>query len=44
MEIKLKNSYPSIHGLPVIHSVETDIFDFIRDYCCCFCSMDFKDS
>ncbi|MEO8514253.1 MAG: hypothetical protein ABI543_11875 [Ignavibacteria bacterium] len=45
MVIKLKNSYPSIHELPVIHSVETDIFDltyymkcmectFCKDQCC----------
>ncbi len=45
MVIKLKNSYPSIHSLPVIHSVDTDIFDityfmkcmecnFCKDQCC----------
>lgn len=40
MVIKLKNSYPSIHGLPVIHSVETDIFDltyFMKCMECTFC-------
>ena len=45
MEIKLKNSYPSIHKLPVIHGVDTDIFEityfmkcmecnFCKDQCC----------
>ncbi len=40
MVIKLKNSYPSIHGLPVIHSVDTDIFDityFMKCMECTFC-------
>lgn len=47
MVIKLKNSYPCIHGLPVIHSVDTDIFQltyfmhcmqctFCNDQCCFF--------
>ena len=41
MIIKLKKSYSSIHGLPVIHSVDTEIF--IRTYymhCmqCIFCN------
>lgn len=45
MVIRLKNSYTSIHGLPVIHSVDTDIFEmtyymhcmdctFCNDQCC----------
>jgi len=45
MEIKLKNSYPSIHKLPVIHGVDSDIFEvtyfmkcmecnFCKDQCC----------
>jgi Fe-S-cluster containining protein len=45
MVIRLKNSYPSIHGLPVIHSVDTNIFlityymhclqcTFCKDECC----------
>lgn len=40
MVIRLKNSYPSIHGLPIIHSVETDIFDvtyFMKCMECTFC-------
>lgn len=40
MIIKLKKSYPSIHGLPVIHSVDTDIFDltyFMKCMECTFC-------
>lgn len=40
MIIKLKNSYPSIHALPVIHSVDTDIFDityFMKCMECTFC-------
>jgi Fe-S-cluster containining protein len=40
MVIKLKNSYASIHGLPVIHSVDTDIFDityFMKCMECTFC-------
>ena len=40
MEIKLKNSYPSIQKLPVIHSVETDIFEvtyFMKCMECTFC-------
>lgn len=40
MVIKLKNSYTSIHGLPVIHSVDTDIFDytyFMKCMECTFC-------
>lgn len=40
MVIKLKNSYPSIHGLPVIHSVDTDIFEytyFMKCMECTFC-------
>lgn len=47
MVIKLKNSYPCIHGLPVIHSVDTDIFQityymhcmqctFCKDECCSY--------
>ena len=47
MVIKLKNSYPCIHGLPVIHSVDTDIFQityymhcmqctFCNDQCCSY--------
>ena len=47
MVIKLKNSYPSVHGLPVIHSVDTDIFEityymhcmqctFCNDECCSY--------
>ncbi len=41
MVIKLKNSYPCIHGLPVIHSVDTDIFDityFMKCMECTFCN------
>lgn len=41
MVIKLKNSYPSIYGLPVIHSVDTDIFDltyFSHCMSCTFCN------
>jgi Fe-S-cluster containining protein len=41
MVIKLKNSYPSIHGLPVIHSVDTDIFTttyFMHCMQCTFCN------
>ena len=45
MVIKFRNSYPCIYGLPVIHSVDTDIFDltyfmhcmqctFCKDQCC----------
>lgn len=45
MVIKLKNTYRSIYGLPVIHSVDTDIFEltyfmhcmqcnFCHDQCC----------
>lgn len=45
MIIKLNNFYPSIQGLPVIHSVDTDIFElsyymncmqctFCNDQCC----------
>jgi Fe-S-cluster containining protein len=45
MVIKLKNAYQSIHGLPVIHSVDTNIFrltyymhclqcTFCNDECC----------
>jgi len=40
MVIKLKNSYTCIHGLPVIHSVDTDIFDltyFMKCMECTFC-------
>ncbi len=40
MVIKLKKSYSSIHGLPVIHSVDTDIFDltyFMKCMECTFC-------
>lgn len=40
MVIRLKNSYPSIHGLPIIHSVDTDIFDltyFMKCMECTFC-------
>ena len=40
MVIKLKNFYPCIHGLPVIHSVDTDIFDytyFMKCMECTFC-------
>ncbi len=40
MVIKLKNSYPSVHGLPVIHSVDTDIFHityFMHCMQCSFC-------
>ena len=40
MVIKLKNTYTSIHGLPVIHSVDTDIFDltyFMKCMECTFC-------
>lgn len=47
MVIKLKNSYPSIHGLPIIHSVDTEIFlktyymhcvqcTFCNDQCCSY--------
>lgn len=38
---KLKNSYPCIHGLPVIHSVDTDIFQityFMHCMQCTFCN------
>jgi Fe-S-cluster containining protein len=41
MVIKLKNSYPCIHGLPVIHSVDTDIFQltyFMHCMQCTFCN------
>ncbi len=41
MIIKLKNSYPSIHGLPVIHSVDTEIFTrnyFMHCMQCTFCN------
>ncbi len=40
MVIKLKNSYPSVHGLPVIHSVDTDIFEityYMHCMQCTFC-------
>lgn len=40
MVIKLKNSYPSVHGLPIIHSVDTDIFHityFMHCMQCSFC-------
>jgi Fe-S-cluster containining protein len=47
MVIRLKKSYPSIYGLPVIHSVDTDIFEikffkhclqctFCNDQCCSY--------
>lgn len=47
MVIKFKNLYPSKHGLPVIHSVDTEIFTrtyfmhcmqctFCNDQCCSF--------
>jgi len=41
MVIKLKSSYPCIHGLPVIHSVDTDIFRityFMHCMQCTFCN------
>lgn len=41
MVIKLSKNYPSIHGLPVIHSVDTDIFDityFMHCMSCTFCN------
>jgi Fe-S-cluster containining protein len=41
MVIKLKWSYPSVHGLPVIHSVDTDIFEikyFMHCMGCTFCN------
>jgi Fe-S-cluster containining protein len=41
MVIKLKNSYPCIHGLPVIHSVDTEIFQikyFMHCMQCTFCN------
>ena len=41
MVIKLKNSYPSVHGLPVIHSVDTYIFTttyFMHCMQCTFCN------
>lgn len=38
MVIKLKNSYPSIYGLPVIHSVDRDIFDLTYYMHCMECS------
>lgn len=40
MVVKLKKSYPSIYGLPVIHSVDTDIFEiryFMHCMQCTFC-------
>jgi Fe-S-cluster containining protein len=47
MLIKLKQNYPCIHGLPVIHTVDTDIFEityymhcmacnFCNDQCCSY--------
>ena len=38
MVIKLKNDYLCIHGLPVIHSVDTDIFDYTYYMKCMDCS------
>ncbi|MBZ0203433.1 MAG: DUF3109 family protein [Ignavibacteria bacterium] len=38
MVIKLKNSHASIHGLPVIHSVDTDIFDITYFMKCMECT------
>jgi Fe-S-cluster containining protein len=41
MVIKLKNSYPCKHGLPIIHSVDTDIFQltyFMHCMQCTFCN------
>jgi Fe-S-cluster containining protein len=41
MVIKLINSYPCIYGLPVIHSVDTDIFQltyFMHCMQCTFCN------
>jgi Fe-S-cluster containining protein len=40
MVIKLSKNYPSIHGLPIIHSVDTDIFEikyFMHCMQCIFC-------
>jgi Fe-S-cluster containining protein len=38
MIIKLKKSYPCIHGLPVIHSVDTEIFEFTYFMHCMQCT------
>ncbi len=38
MVIRLKQNYPCIHGLPVIHSVDTEIFEFTYYMHCMACN------